>query len=563
MKNKLITILLITTSTLAYSQIGKKVQFVGGARSLVSHSYFNSDGDTTTAPKSTGGYALLDLGVKINPNKNTEILGMFRINNEFGGFWGGGVSFDVRQLYVRGVAANFLRYQIGHLDYKLTPYTFYNHNTDFLTRSIGSNLIKEDIVNYESFYSKNTWRQQGASANFAIEFPKVIKETEFNAFISRLNPAISENILERLYGGGNMIITQSDQFQLGVNHVSIFDLLGTALDSNQYRNNVSSISYSLNLQNESFSYGFDGESGMSFMGHSLNPEDDLSDYFAHIRTFLNFKKQKINLDLGYLNNGPDFRSFGAQSKRVNFDQTNNFYQRYTNDQTLRALSMYDLYNDPNLYRQGISVGVMNYNPSISNALPYGIASFNRQGVYLGASYTDQKNIIQADGKLNYLSEIRGQGTTELKSFALVQANGLLNLNKLWKGKKSWRTQLSLAYQSASRKGKNDFQVVDLNSTQINFGIEGELFENFFFMANLFMLSASGMDQLPIRDANDEIINYSMYDILGTEYNTSFGLRFDFSEKVLLAAMYEMNSNDFNVNTPYQYNQMSIIYIMKF
>ena len=111
---------------------------------------------------------MLDLGIKINPNSKTEILGMFRINNEFGGFWGGGVSFDVRQLYVRGVAADIIRYHVGNIDYKLTPYTFFNHNSDILTSSIGTMSIKEDVVNYESFYNNNnTWRQQGAAINFS------------------------------------------------------------------------------------------------------------------------------------------------------------------------------------------------------------------------------------------------------------------------------------------------------------------------------------------------------------------------------------------------------------
>ena len=53
---------------------------------------------------------------KINPNESTEILGMIRINNQFGGFYGAGVTFDVRQIHVKGVAGKVLRYQIGNID---------------------------------------------------------------------------------------------------------------------------------------------------------------------------------------------------------------------------------------------------------------------------------------------------------------------------------------------------------------------------------------------------------------------------------------------------------------
>ena len=59
MKYVLLLILSVLYSG-AFAQEGKKVQFIGGARSLISHSNFTSEQeDTITAPKSTGGYALL------------------------------------------------------------------------------------------------------------------------------------------------------------------------------------------------------------------------------------------------------------------------------------------------------------------------------------------------------------------------------------------------------------------------------------------------------------------------------------------------------------------------
>jgi hypothetical protein len=70
------------------------------------------------------------------------------INNAFGGFWGSGVTFDVRQLYVRGVVANAFRYQIGNIDYKLSPFTCFNHDADRLIPVTGVQRIKQDIVEY-------------------------------------------------------------------------------------------------------------------------------------------------------------------------------------------------------------------------------------------------------------------------------------------------------------------------------------------------------------------------------------------------------------------------------
>ena len=65
----LLFIILFSIGLSAFTQEGKKVQFVGGARSLISQSDFTSNKfgstcypeDTVTAPKTTGGYALIYL----------------------------------------------------------------------------------------------------------------------------------------------------------------------------------------------------------------------------------------------------------------------------------------------------------------------------------------------------------------------------------------------------------------------------------------------------------------------------------------------------------------------
>ncbi|MFT5860991.1 MAG: hypothetical protein ACI865_003109 [Flavobacteriaceae bacterium] len=557
-------IVFIASISISYGQKGKKVQFVGGARSLMSSSTFSSDpSDSVTSAKSNGGYALIDLGIKINPNKDTEILGMFRIRNDFGGFWGSGVTFDVRQLYVRGVAAKVLRYHIGNIDYKMTPYTFYNHDADILTASSGTMAIKEDIFNYESFFKDNTWRQQGASINFALQFPKIVKEIEFNGFISRLNPTDFTNVMERLYGGGNMVIKQSKHVMLGLNHVSIFDIDGTAIDSNVYTNNVSTLSYDFTFGNDKFKYGVDGESGISSSELSLEPEDRLTDYFIHTRAYFNLKKRNLGFDLGYMNNGADFRSFGAQSKRIDYDQQNNFFKRYTNDQIVRPLSMYDLYNDPTLYSAGITDRVMQYNPAVNNALPYGIATFNRKGAYVGVSYSDSLKIVEASAKYYHLGEVRGQGTTELKSFSYLKSDVKFSISKLAKWKNNFSLHAGFAFQNTTRSGEFTFEEVGLTSATLNVGIELEVIKKLSLLGNFFMLQSSGVDQLPVRNTNGEIVNYEEFTIDGMESNIAGGLKFAFSEKVYLAAIYELNSNNFVIDNPYKYNQMSIYYVMKF
>jgi hypothetical protein len=488
---------------------------------------------------------------------------MFRIRNDFGGFYGGGVTFDVRQLYVRGVAKNILRYQIGTIDYKLTPYTFYNHNADILTRSSGTMAIKEDVFNYESFYKRNTWRQQGASINFALQFPKIVDQIEFNGFIARLNPTNFTNVLERLYGGGNIVITQGKHLMLGVNHASIFDLQGTAIDSNAFTNSVSTLTYDVSFGDDKMSYGIDGESGISSKGFSQDEDNELTDFFVHTRGYFNLPEKGLALDLGYMDNGADFRSYGAQSKRINYNQQNNFYNRYTNDQVLRPVSVYDIYNDPTLISNGITAGIMSYNPAVNNALPYGIATFNRRGGYLGASYKDKKKVIEVDAKYYFLTEVRGQGTTALKSFSFTNVNADFSLSKLKSWKKDFSIHGGLSHQLTTRTGDFTFEEVNLNSLTLNMGLEIEVIDDLFVMGNYFLLSSKGVDQLPVRDADEGIINYEEFSVDGMESNVAAGLRFDFSKTIYLAAMYEWNTNNFVIDSPYQFNQLSIYYVMKF
>lgn len=536
---------------------------MGGARSQLSYSTITNEGDTITAPRSSGGYALIDLGVKISPNRNTEILGMIRINNEFGGFWGGGVTFDVRQLHVRGVAGNIVRYQIGNIDYKLTPYTFYNHNSDFLFGSFGSNRIKQDIVDYESFYRENNWRQQGASASFALEFPKIINELTVNSFLTRLNPSNQSNILERLYGGGNVVIEQSKHLDLGLNYVSAFDVLGTALDSNKLANNVTTATYKLKSENDKFKFGLEGEAGMASLKMKLLPEQDLNDYFFNAQIFLNSKKQQLNFTVGVMDNGPDFRSFGAQSKRVNFNQENNFFNRYTNQQILRPISNFDLYNDPGLYNQGITIGLMDYHPIINMVLPYGVASFNRRGFHGGLSFVNKKKNLSIENKNYLLSEIRGQGTTYLRKFLMSQVNASLQIHKLIGLKKEFILNTGLVVQNSSREGDFEFELIDMNTIIGNTSIEYELVDKLSIFANGMLLSANGNDQIPVRDETGQIINYDPINVSGNEFNWSTGIKFNFTKKIYLAAFYESNQNRLMPELDYQLNQFSVIYMMKF
>ena len=151
---------------------------------------------------------MVDLTANIKPNSQTYINATLRVRNDYGGFWGAGVTFDLRQMYVKGVVANTVRYQLGDINYKLTPYTFYNSDESAFNVP-GAFQVYKEMVHYDLFYQDdNTWRQQGAAADFALEFSKGVEEMQFNFFATRQNPTDFGFTSERIFYGGNITLLQ-------------------------------------------------------------------------------------------------------------------------------------------------------------------------------------------------------------------------------------------------------------------------------------------------------------------------------------------------------------------
>lgn len=545
----------------------KKVEFVGAARSEMSQLGLSTDAtvnDTVTPGKISSGHALIDLGVKITPNSSTEILGMIRINNAFGGFWGSGVTFDVRQLYVRGVVANAFRYQIGNIDYKLSPFTCFNHDADRLIPVTGVQRIKQDIVDYETFHTKNnTWRQQGAAVDFGVNFSTFVESIKFNGFIMRLNPSNLGNVFERFYGGGNMIVTQSKYFSIGINHASAFDLIGSATAANANRNNVSTVTYQLNGATKKWKALLAGETGISSSFYTNTTENSLSDFFIDGKLSIAHKPTKLRADVGYLNVGADFRSIGAQSRRVDFSRQNTVYERYTNDQVVRPLSTYDLFQNNVLYNNSIAPGLAKHNVAYNNVLPYGKATFNRKGVYTSVGFTDSTGIFNAQVDGYFLSEIRGQGTLNLRKFTLVKGTTSVNIHKLLKWKKDLVFTAGAAYQETKRSSDFVFERIQLASLLYNAGIDLEFADQFHVMLGINSFQVKGNESIADRDENDVVVNFNEIHLNGNERIYSTGIKYDFSDKIFLTAMVDWFDFNYQDTTPYKMNQFMIIYSMKF
>ena len=511
----------------------------------------------------TGGYALVDLGVNIKPNKNTEIMGMFRIRNDFGGFWGAGVSFDVRQLYIKGVVANALRYQLGDLNLKQTPFTLYNHHADNIDSLPAIFNLQRNIVNYEKFYQNNIWRMQGANVDFGLTFKDYIKEINFTGFVTRINATNFSTIPERLMAGGSIDLVQSNKFKIGYNINSVFDVLGTVNDSNTFQNRVQSIDAQYVTPIGKNSLKLSAEIGNSKYSYSLDTLAPLlKDYFVHANASFSLPKQHLTATLGYLNVAPEYRSIGAQSKDVNYNAQSLYYERYTNAQGIRPLGLLDVVANDNIYNRTLSSRLMPVNNVFNNAMPFGIATFNRVGMYVRAEYDKD---IQANVSYHNLSEIKGQGTFALRKFSVIRGNVNVPLHKYLESKKKLELQAGIKMEDVTRNSDADVENVDFQNMQYTVGVRWEVFKNFDVLGGLVINNTKGDDFIADRDAFTEVTFYNQQQYDLQQQLRGVGVRYNFSPKIYLTGMYQQASftDALEQQADYKINQFNVIYNMLF
>ncbi len=550
------------------AQSDKTIDFVGGARSFTANNNLNvqsSIPDTTTVKRNTSGYALIDLGVNLRPNKNVEILGMFRIRNDYGGFWGAGTSFTVRQLWLKGIIGNVLRYQLGDLNLRQTPFTLYNHHADRIDSLPTIFKLQNDIVSYEKFYQKNTWRQQGATIDFGLKFAKVLQEVNVMGYLTRLQASNFTTVPDRLMGGTTINLVQSQYFKIGYNNLFVFDLAKTTPDSNLYSNTVHSLSPKFNKNFGENKLEVKAELGQSQVQYSQQiAQSKLTDNFIHATAKFTMPKFHLELAASYLNVGPDFRSIGAQSKNINYNNLPNFYNRIGNDKLARPLDLMDIIRNDNLYNTSVTANLMPINPLYNNILPYGITTFNRQGVIVQFNYLSPKGLY-FKAEQAFLSEIRGQGTLNLKTFTQTKLNSQIELHKLLKLKRQIKIQLGMNYQTTERSSTLAVENVNLKTLQYQAGLEIEVLPNIDLLGGIVSTNTNGNDFIPERNnfSTIQFFNNTNYNI--NQQLWALGARCRFSHNIYLTALYQTNTYDNRLdnNTNYSISQFAIIYNMLF
>ena len=188
-----------------------KIKFSAVSRALQRNNTIQNP--DTLNPNNTGaGNILLDLGININPDKRTEIQAIVRFNSNLGGFYGADAQASLRQLCVKGIVGKFLNYQVGDLYMQLTPYTFFNSNSEgSVNEATIFKDIRKDFTNYENFSNKgNAWWQQGVHTNMAVALQKLYFDTvRLDGFFLRNRTGNIAEIPSSFQAGGKLTISKT------------------------------------------------------------------------------------------------------------------------------------------------------------------------------------------------------------------------------------------------------------------------------------------------------------------------------------------------------------------
>ncbi len=558
------------------AQIKDKIWFDGQARSYFARDAIdkNNTEDTVSAKNTSNGYNLLDLNTHVNPIKDIEIFAQLRIRNSFGSFFGSGTEINVRQLRAKGTINDKIRFSVGDLFLKQSRFTLYNYDEEL--SGYENDMLKpyRDIIHYENFYTENRWRLQGIQTDFSFKFDRFIRTLAFDFFVTRPrgSSAISGTTYssDLLLSGGSMVSEINKNITLSGNYVSLFEVASSGTQNISVRNPVYDMALLHHFGNEKHHFEQKLETGFS-QRHWLHSElvneiaDSISNetkgMFFELENKYSKKDSTLSLTLGYRYVDPNFRSAGAQTRRLNFaaGNGNTIYPLYTNMSMTRPTSVFDLVSDDRIYNQDLSSNLMVFNPIYSNALPYGDATPNRSGVYLKARLNNKSKVFLGKINAGFFKEVIGQGTAEKRSFGLVKAAIKLNIHR-WL---NWKKELSFSASSESEltnRGGDTISSINLFSHQVNASLNVELAKKFFIQASYKQFNANGNEFLTERDNYGDITYFTSTQVNQKDHMLSIGMLYKIRENVYANLQYNWWGMTFTDQpySDYKYNRLLFI-----
>jgi hypothetical protein len=479
--------------------------------------------DSTSERRGAGGDFVFDLGINVQPNEYFKVSTILRSATTIGENNGNtiivggqlsnmGIALIFRQVRLEGLIKDVVRYQVGDIDVKLTPYTLYNSNNGVFNE-YESEIYKQrrTLLEYENFNVGNTWRMQGANMQVNLGIGNAVENLGINLIGTRVRPADLVNQADRFIIGTGLDLKQSKYLRVGVNWVNMFDNVGSTPDTiEQFNNHVLSGKYDLTYELEKFKFSIGGESGISsnkYFIETINTTSLKKDFFFDIGVNVQYKPLGLSLKGALINVGADFKSPGAQTLRIRHDVTPVFFPAMQNNTVARDITLMDRLTGIEQYNQSLRTGLMFFLPVFGNVLPYGVATPNRRGFNFELEKTKPEAALTVRLGGAMLSEIDGEGTTELRKFVQIKGGTLFDLGKTVGFKKAWNFSLGTRYELTSREG---IAPVDFKTILIDGGTNIELIKNFDLLFGGKYLIGVGTEALARRDAFNNIIGFDPY-----------------------------------------------------
>ena len=554
-------------------EAAQKVSFGGAGRFILDQGQIGGDlldEDTTTARRELSGYALFDFGITIRPNDVTQIKAVTRVENDIDGFWGAGIIFQLRELTASGVAGRVVRYSIGDIDAVLTPYTLWNNAPEFRNPRTGAFEVFRDVVDYDNYYADSSWRQQGLEAEWTLKFNRGIEAMTFHGLLAKNRQTDFFTLPDRLLVFAKVGILVSPALNFQVQAIDLFEVAESAQFNNaETAHRAGSILGSTGASYPSMNWRLDVETGLSSVRYTDEPEapeESTEDFFVDGGIRAQWPDNRLQARLSYRDVGPDYRAPGAQSRRLDVAAQAEAFTFYTNRESQRPLAISDVVRDRTVYNRTIGTELTDFNPVWENAMPYGIATPNRRGISAEFDWAgDTARRIEAHADASWLSEIRGEGTTNLRKFLTAQVSGVVHIGRYVGWKKIFDVNASLRYQNTARDGVEGIDMVSLSSTQFEAGLQWEVYNKLDLLGSVLMLSGSGNEYQSQRDNFNRIVFYDAYNADLRETWLSGGLQYRFKESIVLTAQYMFldRQNNLLPNTNYTLGQAVLLYNMFF
>ena len=484
----------------------------------------------------------------------------------------------MRQLKAKGVINNKVRFSVGDLFLKQSKFTLYNYSEELSGNENDIFKPYRDIIDYENFYIENRWRLQGIHTDFSFEFDRFVRGLDFDFFVTRPRGSIQidENTYssDLLLSGGSIFSEINKKLKLSANYINLFELGSSGTNNISVRNPVFDISLIHHFGKEKYYIQQRLQTGFSqrYWLHS-ELENGRTDSISHDIKGMYFeldnkyikKDSTLFLTVGYRYVDPDFRSSGAQTRRLDYTAGNitSIYPLYTNMSLIRPPSVFDLVSDYRLYNQDISSLLMLFNPVYSNVLPYGDATPNRTGVYLNARISNKNKLIIAKINSGLFKEVIGQGTEKKRNFALIKGSLKINFHRWLK----WGKELSLSSSSESELTTRSGEAVssiNLFSQHMNVSFNAELVKKFFLQGAYKQFNANGNEFLTQRDNYGKITYFTSTNIDQKDYMLSFGILYKLKHNIYANLHYSWWGKKFNDQSylDYKYNRLMLILSVK-